>query len=70
MQGHQKNIKNKPSVWWPGMATKNVSVQYNGRSLPDIILLTQGLLPLGSPFKCHEEVVLLAYETTILYTRM
>ena len=47
----------------------NVRVQYNGGSLPDIIPLTQGyLLPLTSPFKCHEEVVTLAYETAILYT--
>ena len=30
----------------------NVSVQYNGGLLPDIILLTQ-----GNPFKCPEEVL-------------
>ena len=36
----------------------NVSVQYNGGLLPDIILLTQPmLLPSGNPFKCHEEVL-------------
>ena len=34
----------------------NVSVQYNGGLLPDIILLTQ---PSGNPFKCHEEVLYL-----------
>ena len=32
----------------------NISVQYNGGLLPDIILLTQGyLLPVGNPFKYH-----------------
>ena len=46
----------------------NVSVQYNGGSLPDIILLTQGYYHWGTHLKCHEEVVFLAYETTILYT--
>ena len=34
----------------------NVSVQYNGGLLPDIILLDPMLLPSGNPFKCHEEV--------------
>ena len=34
-------------VWWPGMAI-NVSVQYNGGSLPDIILLTQGYYHWGT----------------------
>ena len=29
----------------------NISVQYNGGLLPDIILLTQWLLPSGNPFK-------------------
>ena len=33
-----------------------VSLQYNGGSLPDIILLTM-LLPLGNPIKSHEEVL-------------
>ena len=33
----------------------NVSVQYDGGFLPDIILLM--LLPSGNPFKCHEEVL-------------
>ena len=37
----------------------NVSVQHNGGFLPDIILLTQFLLPSGNPFKCHEEVLYL-----------
>ena len=32
----------------------NVSVQYDGGFLPDIILLTQCS---GNPFKCHEEVL-------------
>ena len=31
----------------------NISVQYSGGLLPDIILLTQGYLPVGNPFKCH-----------------
>ena len=36
----------------------NVSVQYNGGLLPDIILLTQPrLLPSGNPSKCHGEVL-------------
>ena len=37
----------------------NISVQYNGGLLPDIILLTQCymLLPLENPFKCNEEVL-------------
>ena len=34
----------------------NISVQYNGGFLPDIILL---LFPLGNPFICHEEVLYL-----------
>ena len=49
-------------VWCPCMAI-NISVQYNGRFLPDIILLTQGYH--HWVFKCHEAVVILAYETTI-----
>ena len=49
--------------WWPGNAINNVSVQYNGGSLPDIITVDPRLLPLGNPLKCHdEEVVFLAYE--------
>ena len=40
---------------WPGMAI-NVSVQYNGGSLPDIILLAKVTTTLGNSFKCHEEV--------------
>ena len=36
----------------------NVSVQYNGGLLPDIILLTQCHYHRG-PFKCHEEVLYL-----------
>ena len=41
-------------MWFPCMAI-NISVQYNGGLLPDIILLTQCLLPSGNPFKCHEK---------------
>ena len=45
--------------WCPCMAI-NVSIQYNGGLLPDIILLTQSmLLPSGNPSKCHEEVLYL-----------
>ena len=35
----------------------NISVQYNGGFLPDIILLT--LLPLGNPVEYHVVVALL-----------
>ena len=36
----------------------NVSVQYYGRFLPNIILLVDPmLLPSGNPFECHEEVL-------------
>ena len=38
--------------WWLCMAI-NISVQYDGRFLPDIILLAPRLLPLGSPVKYH-----------------
>ena len=31
----------------------NISVQYNGRFLPDIILFDPRLLPLGNPVKYH-----------------
>ena len=37
----------------------NVSVQYNGGLLPDIILLNQCYCHRGTPFKCHEEVLYL-----------
>ena len=30
-----------------------ISIQYNGGFLPDIILLTPRLLPLGNPVKYH-----------------
>ena len=46
-------------LWCPGMAI-NVSVQYNGGLLPDIILLTQCYFHRGrNPFKCHDEVLYL-----------
>ena len=36
----------------------NVSVQYNGGLLPDIMLLIQCYFHRGTkPFKCHEEVL-------------
>ena len=41
------------------MAINNVSVQYNGGLLPDIILLTQCYYYEGNPFKCREEVLYL-----------
>ena len=44
--------------WCPCMAI-NVSVQYNGGLLPNIILLDPMLFPSGHPFKCHEEVLYL-----------
>ena len=31
----------------------NISVQYSGGLLPDIILLTQGYYTSGEPFKYH-----------------
>ena len=38
----------------------DVSVQYNGGLLPDIILTVDPILfPSGNPFKCHEEVLYL-----------
>ena len=47
------------SFWCPCMAI-NVSIQYNGGLLPDIILLTQSMLsPSGNLFECHEEVLYL-----------
>ena len=43
----------------------NVSVQYNGGLLPDIILLTQCYYTIGEPFKCHKDVfVFAAYDPT------
>ena len=51
--------------------TINVSVQYNGGFLPDIILLllTQDYFLRGTYFKCYGRgFVFVAYETTILYT--
>ena len=35
-------------VWWLCMAINIISVQYNGRLLPDIILLTQGYYHRGT----------------------
>ena len=39
--------------------TINVSVQYNGGLLPDIIMLTQCYYhhSLGNPFRCHEDIL-------------
>ena len=44
-------------VWCLSKASNNVSVQYNGRLLPDIMLFYPMLLPLGNPFKYHEKVL-------------
>ena len=35
------------------MVINNISVQYNGGLLPDIILLTQGYYQWGTPVKYH-----------------
>ena len=43
-----------PFCWCPCMAI-NVSVQYDGGFLPDMV--DPMLLPSGNPFKCHEEVL-------------
>ena len=45
-------------VWCPCMAI-NVSVQYNGGFLPDIITIDPMVLPSRNPFNCHEEVLYL-----------
>ena len=42
----------------------DVSVQCNSGFLPDMMLLTQLLLPLGNLFKCHEEVLSLQPDPT------
>ena len=49
-------------VWCPCMAI-NVRVQHNGGFLPRITLLTQYVttVPSGNPFKCHEEVLYVAF---------
>ena len=46
------------SFWCPYMAI-NVSIQYNGSLLPDVITVDPMLSPSGNPFKCHEEVLYL-----------
>ena len=51
------NVLFVKSFWCHCMAI-NVSVQYNGGLLPDIIL-DPLLLPSGNPFKCHENVLFL-----------
>ena len=37
----------------------NISLQYNGGFLPDIILLTQDYYHWGTPVKCHVLVLYL-----------
>ena len=50
----------------------NISVQYSGGLLPDIILLTQGYyVPVGNPFKYHvvayfEFIAFVIYITTTM----
>ena len=39
--------------WWLCMVINIISIQWNGGFLPDTILLTQRLLPLGNPVKYH-----------------
>ena len=49
-------------LFWCPCTAINVSVQYNGGLLHDIILLTQSMLfPPGNPFKCHEKVLTADY---------
>ena len=43
-------------VWWPGIAI-NVSIQYYGVSLPDIILLTQSYYLRGTHLNAMEGVL-------------
>ena len=47
-----------------------ISVQYNVGLLPDIILLTQRLLPSGNPFKYHVEVLSLQPMKQYIITTM
>ena len=49
-------VLSSPFFWCPCMAI-NISVQYNGGLLPDIILLTQCYYHRGT--RCHEEVLYL-----------
>ena len=45
-------------LFWCPCTVINVSVQYNGGLLADIILAVDPmLLPSGNPFKCHEDVL-------------
>ena len=47
------------SFWCPWMAI-DVSIQYDGGLLPDIIYTVDPMVsPSGNPFKCHEEVLYL-----------
>ena len=51
------------------MAINNVSVQYNGGFLPDILLLTQDYYLRETHFKCYKRgFVFVAYETKKIYT--
>ena len=42
----------------------NISVQYSGGLLPNIIQLTQGYLPVGNPFKYHIVALYIAFDPT------
>ena len=65
--GHETNYLRHPQLDFvclflsgvPACMAINVSVQYNGGFLPDIILLAQYYyyLSSGNPFKCHEDVL-------------
>ena len=44
--------------WWLCMVI-NMSVQYNGGFLPDVILFDPRLSPSGYPLEYHEEVMYL-----------
>ena len=46
------------SFWCPCMAINNVSIQYNGGLLPDIILLTHCYLHRGTHLNVMKEVIL------------
>ena len=54
-----------------GLATNTLNVRNNNyTTTTTTTTVDPRLLPLGNPFKCYEEVVILAYETTILYTHV
>ena len=52
------------SVWCPCLAINNVSVQYNGGLLPDIILLTQCYYHRGTRLNAMKGFVFAAFDPT------